>query len=270
MALLDPRNGSPFDLPPPRGDASVWVMASVPRSGSTLLCRLLWDTGGAGAPKEYLNPMQLRDWEMRFGANPFVRLGYGLLQGRAVALARGRGWSRARLLAHLRRVQDRRSDATGRFGIKIHYQHFERWFLARDWSVEEVLAPTRWVRISREDRVAQAVSWARALQSGRWANHQRGIFPAVYLPRQIDRLVAEIDRQEAGWDTYFADNHIDPFVCTYEELIADIPGTVRRVLAYLDVPDAKQRTVAEPDLVRQADATSARWIDQYRARISGD
>ena len=113
MALLDPRNGSPFDLSPPKEDPRVWVMASVPRSGSTLLCRLLWDTGGVGAPKEYLNPMQLRDWEVRFGASPLVRLGYGLLRGRAVALARGMGWSRERLRAHLRRVRERRSDSSG-------------------------------------------------------------------------------------------------------------------------------------------------------------
>lgn len=267
--LLDPRNGDAFDLPRPEGAGDTWVMASVPRSGSTLLCRVLWDTGGAGAPKEYLNPMQVRDWEARLGATAGRRLAYGLLVGRAAGLARGRGWSKDRLAAHLERVRTRRSDASGRFGLKIHYHHLEGWFLGRGWSIDELLAPRRWVRIVRNDRVAQAVSWARALQSGRWAAHQRATLPSVYRARQIDRLVAEIDRQEAGWDAFFAQRSVQPMRVSYEELVSDIPETVRRVLDYLGVSDAATARVAEPDLRPLSDETSARWIARYRAATRG-
>lgn len=265
--LLDPRNGDAFDLPPTEAPPANWVMASVPRSGSTLLCRVLWDTGRVGAPKEYMNPMQLRDWEARLGATPLRRFTYGLLFGRAAGLARGTGWSKERLAAHLNRVRARRSDASGRFGLKIHYHHLERWFFQRRWSIDELLAPQSWVRIVREDRVAQAVSWARALQSGRWAAHQRATLPSFYRARQIDRLLAEVDRQEAGWDALFEQRDQQPLRVTYEELVDDIPGTVRRVLAHLGVPDAATVRVAEPDLRRLSDDTSARWIARYRAAV---
>ena len=66
--LLDPRNGPRWDLPPPESPPDNYVIAAIPRSGSTLLSRVLWDCGQAGAPSEYLNPMQLCDWERRFGA----------------------------------------------------------------------------------------------------------------------------------------------------------------------------------------------------------
>ena len=59
--LLDPRNGPAFDLPTPHSPRRTYVIASTPRTGSTLLARALWDTGLVGAPKEYLNPMQIRD-----------------------------------------------------------------------------------------------------------------------------------------------------------------------------------------------------------------
>ncbi len=263
--LLDPRNAESFDLPAPASPRRPWVLASVPRSGSTLLCRVLWDTGGVGAPKEYLNPMQLRDWEVRLGTSALSRFGYGLLRGPAVGLARGRGWSRDRLVAHLERVRRRRSDSSGRFGLKLHYHHFESWFLARQWDPEEILAPVRWIRIYRKDRLAQAVSWARALQTGRWAHHQRSLAPAFYRPNQISRLLAEIERQEAGWDAFFAARGIEPLRTSYEDVSGDLAGTVRRVLHHLEVPGAASACVAAPDLRPQADELNARWIARYRA-----
>jgi len=263
--LLDPRNGDAFDLPSTTAPPRTWIVASVPRSGSTLLCRVLWDTGGVGAPKEYLNPMQLRDWEVRLGSSGAARFGYGLLRGPAVALARGAGWDRARLAAHLARVRARRSDASGRFGIKIHYHHFRRWFLDRGWAVEDLLAPYRWVRIVREDRVAQAVSWARALQTGRWASRQRSLAPAFYRAGQIDRLIQAIEEQEAGWEGFFARRAIVPLRITYEELVTDPRATVRGVLAHLGVEGAEAADVAPADLRPQADELNARWVARYRA-----
>lgn len=263
--LLDPRNGEAFDLPAPPSMTRTYVIASVPRSGSTLLCRMLWDTGGVGAPKEYLNPMQLRDWEARLGKTWARRVGHALVGGRAAGLVRGRGWSRARLLEHLERVRSRRTDPTGWFGLKLHRHHFEGWFTSRGWDAESILRADRWIRIRREDRVAQAVSWARALQTGRWASHQRASLPAVYRPRQIERLALEIDRQEACWDEYFARAGRAPLCLTYEQLVADHEGTIRRVLAYLEVPGAAEARVASPALRSQADAVNADWIARYRA-----
>lgn len=263
--LLDRRNGEEYDLAPPTGEPRTFVVASVPRSGSTLLCRVLWDTGGVGAPKEYLNPMQLRDWEVRFGP-PLSRVAHQLLFGRAAGLARGQRWTRERLAAHVARVRERRSDPSGRFGLKMHYHHYESWFPSRGWDVDALLAPTQWVRIVRRDRVAQAVSWARALQTGRWVARQRATLPPVYREGQIDRLVTEIDRQEAAWDAFFASRSDDPpLVVTYEDLASDMPATIRRVLAFLGVSDAENARVAEPDLQPVSDETNARWIERYRA-----
>jgi hypothetical protein len=81
FGLIDPRNSASHDFPPPGGPVRAYVIAATQRSGSTLLCRTLWDSGIAGAPKEYLNPLQLRDWEVRFGT-PRSQLLYLVLRGR--------------------------------------------------------------------------------------------------------------------------------------------------------------------------------------------
>ena len=263
-ALLDPRNGMAYDLAPFSGVGRTYLVASTPRTGSTLLCRLLWDTGRVGAPKEYLNPMQLRDWEVRFGATRWARLRNRLLFGPMAGLASRRGWSKERVQAHLRRVRDRRTSPEGFFGLKLHRHHFERFFAGELSAIDDALAVDRWIVLRRADRVAQAVSWARALQSGRWAAHQRFSLPTVYRRGQISRLLAEIEAQEIAWDDYFAARDIVPLRLTYEELVADRVTTVRAVLGFLGVDGAEEVVVPKPDLEPQADSINASWIARYR------
>jgi LPS sulfotransferase NodH len=237
------------------------VLASSPRTGSTLLCRTLWDLGLVGAPKEYLNPMQIRDWEVRLG-HPWSRGLHALLQGPAVGLA-GRGrWTDDRLRRHLARVRSRRSSPTGWFGLKIHQHHFQRWFLDAGRPVPDWLGPTTWLAIRRRDRVAQAVSWARAMQTGQWASHQRGYAPPRYDATRIARLKAEAEAQDAAWDTFFDAEGIQPLRLDYERLTRDLDGTVRAVLDHLGVAWAGD--LGPPPLARQADAISAEWIERFR------
>ena len=263
MRWLDDRNGPDFDLPPPVGEGRTLVIASLPRTGSTLLGRLLAATGAVGDPKEYLNPMQVRDWQARIAPSAWTRLRHRALVGPLVPLA-GRGsWTRARLGAHLDAIRLRRSSPDGWFGLKIHWHHFERWFVATGWSVEASLRPRAWVLLTREDRVAQAVSWHRALISGRWASEQRASFPAVYDRRAIQRRIDAIAAHESAWRAWFALQHITPLELRYEALIADPGAAVRAVLNTIGA-EPTTTTGALP-MSRQADETSAAWIDRFRA-----
>lgn len=249
--LLDPRNGPTWDLPPQPG--RLYVVASTPRTGSTLLCRALWDTGRAGAPKEYLNPMQLRDWEVRLGT-PASRLRHLPLRGPLLALVHR--WGPDRLAAHLERVRARRT-SHGWFGLKLHHHHLAR------WGVEDLLADAVFIHLRREDRVAQAVSWARALQTGQWASHQRPWLPPLYDRRRIARLLRRIEDGEAGWARLFARHGVVPLRLSYEELVADLPSAVRAVLRHLGLAD--DVAVPVPDLGRQADAVSRDWARRFRS-----
>lgn len=264
--FLDPRNGPDGDLPMPPGPAATrtFVIASTPRTGSTLLGHLLRGTGQVGDPREYLNPMQIRDWELRFGPTAARRFGLRLLRGPAVGLAIRGPWSRERLEAHLARVRERRTAANGWFGLKLHWHHLQFWFLDRGWSIEEVLAPARWIWIRRDDRVAQAVSWARALQTGRWAAHQRTLMPPFYRRRQIARLLATIEAHEGAWQQFFDAHGIEPLCISYEELVATPELPIRRSLDWLGAAtDGLQ--IEALGSGRQHDATSARWIARFRA-----
>lgn len=250
MTLLDPANGPSGDL---GGDPRrTYVIASTPRTGSTLLCQALGETGRIGRPVEYLNPMQLRDWEVRLGA-PASRWRHQPLSGPFLALV-GPGWTDARLRAHLDRVRARRTGPTGWFGLKLHAHHKRRWFGDGPLPLGDVT----WIRVIRRDRVAQAVSWARALQTHQWATSQRPWREARYDRRAVEARIAAITRDEADWDRWIGGR--EALVLAYEDIAADLHGAVRAVYRALGEPDDVPPPT--PRLARQGDDG---WAARYRA-----
>src|SRR5262245_206021 len=107
--MLDPRNGPEHDVPLGDGPRRAYVIACLPRSGSTVLGRMLGGTGVVGEAKEWLAPMQIRDWELRLSASAWGRWRHLPLLGPAQGLA-GRGpWDRARVRTYLQRISERRT-----------------------------------------------------------------------------------------------------------------------------------------------------------------
>lgn len=259
--LLDPRNGPAWDLSPPPALRRTYVVASTPRVGSTLLCRSLWDVGLVGAPKEYLNPMQLRDWEVRLGTR-LSALRHRPLSGAALALVGRLSWHESHLQHHLERVMQRRTSATGWFGLKLHAHHHRRWF--GDGPMPPLLNPIHWIRVVREDRLAQAVSWERALQTGRWASHQRETSATPRYSRyRIERRLRAIERDELWWDAVLEQESV--LLITYEQLRRRRAQAVREVLAHLNVPGAASLGVSDAALEKQADGVNATWVQRFRA-----
>jgi LPS sulfotransferase NodH len=257
--LLDPRNGPDWDLPPFTGQLQPYVIASSPRTGSTLLARLLWDTGLVGAPKEYLNPMQLRDWGLRLGSPP-TSWALSLLRGHAVGLA-GRPPLCPAPVGHLRAVMKRRTGPAGHFGIKLHFHHYEQH--CRGGMAPLLGAEPKWIHITRQDRLAQAISWDRAMQSGQWAAHQRGPrLPQRYNRRRIQIALDRIEAQEAGWRSTLADRPV--LHLEYEGLIQEKLGTLRQCLAWLGV-EAQAVALPADGLRKQSDGVSAEWKQRFEA-----
>ncbi len=123
----------------------------------------------------------------------------------------------------------------------------------------------RFVWIRRRDAVAEAVSWSRAIQGGRWwsgATEPEG--ELVFDFEQIDHLVREIAEHDAGWEAWFAANGVEPHEVVYEELAADPAAVAGRVLVFLGVDAAASPTAPQE---RQADALNAEWAARYRASL---
>jgi LPS sulfotransferase NodH len=233
-----------------------YLICATPRTGSTLLCALLTSSGVAGRPASYFNRRSLHDYA---GSWRIARPDDGRIDDAYVraALTAGR-------------------TSNGVFGGRIMAETLPELLgdLAVDSgpSVTDVellrahLGQLRFVHLRRRDVVAQAVSWAKALQTHYWHPGevvQPGGQDPHYDEDLIGRLVVAIDKFEASWNQWFAAHGLAPHQVVYEDLAADPLGTAHGVLDHLGlrVPPGRQLVVEHR---RQADDVNADWAARFR------
>jgi LPS sulfotransferase NodH len=121
----------------------------------------------------------------------------------------------------------------------------------------------RLVFVTRPDKVAQAVSLWRAVQTQTW-RAGRGVAAAEarYAFAGIDHLVALLEGHEAAWRRWFAEHGHTPHVVAYDDLAADPRATVSGALRALGLP---ADDVPPPATRRQGDERSQDWAARFRA-----
>jgi LPS sulfotransferase NodH/2-polyprenyl-3-methyl-5-hydroxy-6-metoxy-1,4-benzoquinol methylase len=243
---LDSDERLDFDRPAPFRKA--YFVASSYRSGSTYLCWRLWETGLLGAPAEALNPM----------------VGLRLLTNRFKTTSAADYITK--LLAH-------RTSRNGVFGMKAHFHHFEA-FLKDYPALLEVLSPLTFIYINRSDKVAQAVSMAKALQTNWWSSRsEEGPAPPLQYDRDlIANCLKEIEVQDLAWPRWFEARNITPHRLTYEALTADADETVRSIVELLGVQNDEPTEVHVPPALKQGDETNEEWIERFRleTKVGGE
>ncbi len=215
-----------------------YIVASSYRSGSNYFCWELWRTGVLGAPVEFLNP---------YDALP-------------VLMNRFKASSPA---DYITKLVERRSSKNGVFGLKTHSHHFEA-FLKQYPSLLEALSPVTFIHINRRNKLAQAVSMAKALQSDFWTSRIESERPPLQYDRElIAKCLEEVQQQELKWPRWFEAHNIKPFHVVYEDLIADTPKVIRSIVELLGVENDERDDVLVPPTKRQGDGTYRDWIDRF-------
>lgn len=244
-----------------------YMICTAPRSGSTLLCRLLAATGRAGAPDSHFHVPSLDRWATSHGVD-LARFASERAALRAVvarAIARGRG-------------------ATDLFGLRMQRRSFGFFLeqlgrlhpgLGRDVDrIEAAFGRTLFISLRRQDKVAQAVSRVIATQTGLWHRHADGRelervspqAPAVYDAAAIAEVIAEQEALDAGWAAWFAREGVTPLALTYEALSADPEAALTQVLVALGLDPSLAKGLPPPT-AKLADATNAEWIARFRREM---
>ena len=125
----------------------------------------------------------------------------------------------------------------------------------------------RFVRIVRRHKLRQALSQARALQTGLW-KVQEGksiLREPEFDPDLIEQSLHEAERQEKIWDDFFRRIGINPFNVEYEKLCRDYERTIRAVLNFLRIKLPAGARVGPPVTTRQADEISRMWEERFVA-----
>lgn len=261
-----PQFGTALDQPPPERFTGTVLVASTQRSGSTLLCSALERTGLVGVPREYLHPDFFESGHrvMRV-PRPTPREQLRRL-GRRLRLCR-KWWGYweiepSTMAPYVQALVARRSTANGLFSIKIQWDAFER---ARrmGFCLTQLPQPITWIHIERRDRIAQAVSFDKAIRSGAFLARDEKAHSLDRLFYDDGALLGRyqwLQQSASAWNRYFEAEGIIPVSVVYEDLAADYEYTIRRVLAALSFEDVP---VPPPMLKRQANALNQRWIAAF-------
>ena len=219
-----------------------YLVCSIPRSGSSLLCELLGNTGLAGAPAEFFHPDKMAALSERWGVETQDD--------------------------YLRELLARKTSPNGVFGLKAHWGQYKPRFGEAD--PRAAFPNAQLLFITRRDRLRQAISWVRALQTLKWATHDNPRpRPEVFDADHITQQLVRIDREEEIWESMFREWEIEPHRVVYEEFVGAQEQCVREVLGILGVDAPGGLDLPPPVLGRQADALSDEWAERYLADIGG-
>lgn len=229
------------------------------RSGSTLLCETLEQTGIAGMPGEYFMHWQGRSHE---------------------------GWSLDDYPAYVQRLVTELQTPNGVFSAKVmtgddglggvvrRVQAHEAYASLSDAEVMQHFFPNaRYIYLTRRHKVAQAVSWWKAAQNDIY--HLRDDEKASdavleYKLDAINYLLREIIIEESAHQAFFDAVSVVPLTVVYEDFVQDMEGTLMQILDYLDLSLPAGYEYKPSPLKKMADALSEEWIQRYRQEIQTD
>lgn len=243
---------------------SSYILCTSPRSGSTLLCKLLSATGVSGHPGSYFHEPSLAAWREDLNVDVMREEGERALLHRIFATAIEKG-----------------TRGTDLFGLRLQRHSFD--FFMKQLAIlhpdgasdlarlEAAFGKTLFIHLTRTDKVDQAVSFVRAEQSGLWHKAPDGTElerlsepqPLEYDPVALQECHDRFTRFDLEWTDWFASEGISPLRMTYEDLAADPQAALRQVLEHLGCDGSEADNVV-PGVAKLADATSADWITRFR------
>ena len=234
-----------------------YVVCTIPRSGSNLLTDGLRDTRRAGVPKQFFLPKAESRYAAELGIDPA-----------------------ADYTAYVRGIVDAKTTRNEVFGFKLMSWYLDD-FLARvrhtrafgqvdadDLKMLQNAFPRlRFVYIRRRHKLRQALSTARALQTGLWKiqNGKVAGREPQFDAELIEQSLREAERQDKIWEDFFHRLGIQPFQVQYEQLCRDYEGTVRSVLDFLKIALPRDAHIGPPATIRQSDETSRIWEERFLA-----
>jgi trehalose 2-sulfotransferase len=209
-----------------------YVICGYPRTGSNLLCEALISTGKLGYPNEYFDKSH---FEPDYPSNPDLQLREALKRG---------------------------TTPNGICGMKVFCFTFDD-MGKLDWLSK--LPSPHFIHLERQDALAQAVSYAKAIQTKQWTSQRKSIASPVYDADLITTCLNLTAFDRARWQVFFARNAIKPVWLTYEDLIQSMPECVSRISDMLGVTLEETDLQVQPGLVQQANSTNEEWKSRFLA-----
>ncbi|WP_119389003.1 Stf0 family sulfotransferase [Taklimakanibacter lacteus] len=244
-----------------------YIICGTPRTGSTLLCDLLASTKVAGNPDSFYRRQSISWWagEWNLPSPDTMSSDEFNILFLEAAIRAGKGETGIFGLRLMRENLDELSAILDRIypGLPSDRARFEKAF-----------GKLLYLHLSREDKLAQAISLVKAEQTGLWHIAPDGTEIERVAPPQapqydfarIRQEVAELESYDAAWNSWFEEQGIIPLRLFYERLSAEPAATLIRICEALGVP-APNAADVRPGVAKLADETSLDWMRRYRSDL---
>jgi trehalose 2-sulfotransferase len=224
-----------------------YLVLSQPRTGGTFLCEALERSGEAGIPTEYLNPAAILAMTRRLKRGPVTL---------------------RRLMQELER---RRTTSNGLFGLHLHLEQLRKPLQSGERSIEWMRRFDRVIMLYRRDKLAQAISLDRALQTSAWFRDEGNDTTTETSAIEVrpSRIVAHLTRlfeQEAIMRRSVEALAKPVLEIDYESLDTDFAGIWLKVTKFLDISPVPAAAVY-PTLQRMRDAASDAIVERFLAML---
>ncbi len=221
----------------------VYAIVTPPRTGSTILSDALSATNLAGGPTEHINPLTTLICKK------------GLLDGSTI----------------LSRLASSARTRNGVFGTKLIFSNYERFLAAcaetdkADRGLTQTFGRVKWIRLTREDRVRQAISLFKAVKSGVFnATNEVKYAPGLdYDGAAIRKHLNDLNAMEDRITAYLEARGGEVIGFSYEHVAAHLEEVTLEVLRFLGIAIPEDLKIPQPRLVKLADETTERWYAAF-------
>ena len=234
------------------------VICTLPRSGSYLLSDLMSQTNTLGYPAEYYDDATRSYYNRLIGQEKArdynIVFDYGMRIG---------------------------TSPNGMFGLKLLWhqlypmqQNFLRCGSYLDWPpmdiVHRLLPAPRYIHLIRRDKLRQAISYCRAMDTGIWFTFADGAQPmpgrrAEYDAQRIEYWLRTMEAWEQAWVHELTRIGARVLTLYYEDFVTDQIATLAEVHRFLDMPVPPDLASLRPQLAKQSGAESEAWARRYQS-----
>jgi len=207
------------------------LVCTSPRSGSNHLAGLM-ASAGLGHPLEWFGGRRLLELP-GYPRDPRAQLLRALTEGRS---------------------------STGVYAIKLFASQFTQ--LAKKVKLPASLPNLSYVRLTRDDLLGQAISWARARQTREFRSSEISHVPPRYDGHAIAESLEKILMENVTWDGWFAKNGLSFLPLTYEQLQRDPAGSLTKLAQLVNV-EPNWETDLRSGLEIQRDAINEEWRKRF-------
>jgi len=244
-----------------------YVICCTPRSGSHFFADGLISTGVAGRPREV--------FPRKLVADDAAARDALLTQSPPES-----SYDDELDAAYVRTILEQGTTPNGIFGTVIHWfqlndavRRIQAYLQSKDFTPHEALSGSfpnlSYIWLRRQDKIAQAVSWYKAIETGQYVKLQGAVTDhkqKASLEFNYDRIKtywSALRSFDNGWRFFFEANKINPLTIYYEDVCKDYSGSVVTALEFLklSLPNGFN---PKSQFLKIANNESRQWAEKFR------